>query len=180
MASHKKLMTLKKATKYASFVYIHFVEAETKIETCGSIRRLQPKVRDVDMVVDCNLGFFHYHLYEISENGKDPEYRLLTKRSPAAAAKLDFTLDGIPFNVYKATEENWGAMVLFLTGSQLFNILMRGEAKKQGYKLSQYGLFHGSEIIAGKTEKQIFEALGLEYVLPCDREVDNKFKFRRV
>ena len=70
-------------------------------------------------------------------------------------------------------------MALFLTGSQKFNIIVRGEAKRQGYKLNQYGLWQGDERIAGKSEEQIFDALGLKYVRPIDRSVESFKRLER-
>jgi DNA polymerase (family 10) len=76
---------------------------------------------------------------------------------------------GVPVNLYLATREYWGAMLLYLTGPEGFNRKISSEAKKQGYRLGRYGLFFGKDRVAGKTEEQIFDALGLEYVLPEDR-----------
>jgi DNA polymerase (family 10) len=176
MTSNKRTMELETATKYAAYVYAKLEHEGIKTEICGSVRRQTAEVNDIDIVVGCGADILKSHLKGICL-GAGVRYLEITKK--LQPVKFDCLIARVPFNFYTATEENWGAMILFLTGNQLFNIIMRGEAKKQGYKLSQYGLFHGPEIIAGKREEQIFKALGLRWVYPKDREVTNKFKFER-
>jgi len=177
MSSNEILIDLAEAKEHAELIKKELQEVRVRTMICGSIRRVRPVVHDIDMVVGCSLDKLRDILKDLCHGG-EIEYEIMTKnRTPK---KYDCLINRLPYNFYFAEGQHWVAMVLFLTGSQLFNILIRGEAKKQGLKLSQYGLFHGSEIIAGKTEKQIFMALGLEYVKPANREVDNKFKFRRV
>jgi len=67
-------------------------------------------------------------------------------------------------------EEEWGAALLYFTGSKNFNIRMRNAAIAKGWKLNEYGLWDGDKLIAGKTEEEIFEALGWEFVEPTARE----------
>jgi len=133
-------------------------------EICGSIRRRADVVGDVDMVVssptkavvEALKGFPKKVVATPNKNEKG----------------YTFLIEEVQFDFYYSSPENWGAMVLFLTGSQLFNIILRGMAKRDGMKLSQYGLFHNGEVIAGRTERQIFDALGLEYVEPERRTLE--------
>jgi DNA polymerase (family 10) len=46
---------------------------------------------------------------------------------------------------------------------------LRVVAKKKGFKLSQHGLFKGKKRIAGKTEEEIYHALGREWKRPEER-----------
>jgi len=68
------------------------------------------------------------------------------------------------------TPESRGAHYLYFTGPKSFNVEQRKRAKTKGLRLNQKGLFDkdGNQI-AGMTEKQIFEALGEEYVSPEKR-----------
>jgi DNA polymerase (family 10) len=47
---------------------------------------------------------------------------------------------------------------------------MRAKAKRQRMTLNQYGLWFYESAIAGRSEEQIFEALGLPFVPPFLRE----------
>lgn len=67
-------------------------------------------------------------------------------------------------------EEYYTAIVYF-TGSQEFNIKMRGIAKSKGYKLNEHGLFEISskKALPVNSEKEVFDLLGMDYVKPKDR-----------
>jgi len=43
---------------------------------------------------------------------------------------------------------------------------MRELANKKGYKLNEYGLYKGKKAIAGETEEEIYEKLGMKYIEP--------------
>ena len=59
--------------------------------------------------------------------------------------------------------------LLYFTGSREFNQNMRYIAKKQGYKLNEFGLFKNNKRIKINSEKDIFNKLGLEYIKPENR-----------
>ena len=60
---------------------------------------------------------------------------------------------------------------LMWTGSKWNNIKLRKAAKARDLKLSQHGLFDqdGNNLAAGKSEEQVFELLGFDYVEPQKR-----------
>ena len=72
-------------------------------------------------------------------------------------------------DLYSVTEQTWGALLLIRTESMAHNIKLSKRALSMGMKLTHRGLVKGGKIIAS-TEKEIFEALGLSYVLPEERE----------
>lgn len=128
---------------------------------CGSLRRGCTEVSDVDMVVD-DIQRAMVTLY----NGFST-FRLQSKKVKKMARARIYK---IPFGFYEAGLCNWGAMTLFLTGDMKFNITMRTRAKQLRLKLNQYGLWRGEDLIAAKTEELIFNALGLQYIEPGERE----------
>lgn len=69
-------------------------------------------------------------------------------------------------------EEEWGAALIYFTGSKEHNIRLRSFAKERGFKISEYGLFNlkTGKRIAGKTEKEIYEKLGFQWIPPEMRE----------
>jgi DNA polymerase (family 10) len=109
------------------------------------------------------------------ESGRPAELMSNMEKSTRSAHVL---IEDVQFDLYYATPEEWGAMTLFLTGSKLFNILIRAKAKELGYKLNQYGLWHGAELIAGRTEEQIFYALEMENWSPERRSLSGKTNVR--
>lgn len=63
------------------------------------------------------------------------------------------------------------AALLYFTGSREFNITIRSQAKKSGYKLNEYGLFTDkNEQVPIQSEEDIFKKLGLRYIEPKLRD----------
>ncbi len=59
--------------------------------------------------------------------------------------------------------------LLYATGSQHHNIIMRNVAKRHGLLLNQHGLFKNGKKINCKTEKDIFDTLNMKYIEPENR-----------
>jgi DNA polymerase (family X) len=67
-------------------------------------------------------------------------------------------------------EQSLGAALVYFTGSKDHCIALREIAIKKELKLNEYGLYIGNRSIAGKTEQEIYHALGLEFIEPEMRE----------
>lgn len=143
-----------------------------KVEVCGSVRRKREYVGDIDIAVNWSLADLVTILQDWGE--KDSHDVVLMSDLKRAKKVVNLVIDEVQIDLYFARDDQWGAMLLFLTGSRLFNIVFRGKARKLGYKLNQYGLYHGDEVIAGKTEEQIFYALGIDYIAPEERSLTYK------
>jgi len=83
-----------------------------------------------------------------------------------AGIQCDFRI--VPGGVY-------GAALNYFTGSKEHNIVLRELARKKGLSLSEYGLCRLSDAeqkypLAAKTEQEIYEALGLQFIPPELRE----------
>lgn len=75
--------------------------------------------------------------------------------------------------------ESWPTAIMHATGSDNFNIKMRNQALKLGYRLSEKGLFKIENGIVGerikvKTELDIFKVLRVKYLEPFERELSSK------
>lgn len=169
--SIKVTMSLKEATAWGERIQEVLKKNNYKSVLCGSIRRQKPfDIGDIDMVVERPVADAVLTIRDWAiRTGK--QFKSETKNLNNSSKIAVFSVQGTPFNFFGASDQDWGAMVLFLTGSLLFNVILRGEAKKQGYKLNQNGLWLGEERIAGKDERQMFDALGLEWVEPQDRNL---------
>ena len=123
--------------------YREHCEPEARIHICGSIRRKEKMVRDIDiLVIDAAMS---------------------------GAFQRGAKFDGVELNLCFIAPVSEGAGLLFLTGSSHFNISLRAIAKRKGMKLNRYGLWRGDALIASKTETDIFKALGIDYVAPEGR-----------
>lgn len=80
--------------------------------------------------------------------------------------------EGIQIDLRVVPADCFGAALLYFTGSKEHNDRLRTLAKKRGLKINEYGLFNEStgRKIAGRTEEEVYEALGLSYIPPELRE----------
>ena len=157
-----KLIPAKDALRLSREITDAMVGNKIQSQVCGSLRRELDQVHDIDIVVsDLTMAM-------VATATVGQKWRLPGQNPKKRATVF---IDEIQVDLYLAAEEYWGAMTLFLTGSAFFNILTRARAKDMGYKLSQYGLFHNGEIIAGKTEEQILMVLGVKYIEPKNRSL---------
>ena len=136
-----------------------------RIEIAGSIRRRQPTVHDIDIV-----------LIEKPEavlliNGALASIGMI-KLSGNKIKRLQYHKANIGIDLYFATPATWSTLLLIRTGSKENNIRLATQAKRRGWHLSASGdgLFNGKgERVAGDSEQSIYEALGLPYQEPQDR-----------
>jgi DNA polymerase (family 10) len=133
------------------------------IDYCGSIRRMKETIGDVDFLVVSKkpekvMDFFVSLPGVVKVWGKGK-----TKASVRMKDGFDMDIRVVPQKVY-------GAALQYFTGSKEHNIVTRKIAIEKGLKLSEYGLFKGSKMIAGKTEEGIYKALGMACPPPEIRE----------
>ncbi|MDE2018794.1 MAG: DNA polymerase/3'-5' exonuclease PolX [Patescibacteria group bacterium] len=96
-----------------------------------------------------------------------------TKSSVKVRGGLNVDLRVVP-------EESYGAALAYFTGSKDHNVAMRQTAIKRGWKLNEYGLFKATsekgraigkeKMIAGRTEAELYETFGMDYIEPELRE----------
>src|SRR5207253_5609159 len=73
----------------------------------------------------------------------------------------------------------YGAALQYFTGSKAHNVELRKIAQEQGYKLNEYGLFKGTRRVAGTTEAEIYNTLGLDRMPPELREARGEIALAR-
>ena len=64
----------------------------------------------------------------------------------------------------------FGAALLYFTGSKAHNIKLRGLAKDRGLKISEYGVFRGAKRLASRDEEDCYRVLGMPWIPPEMRE----------
>jgi DNA polymerase (family 10) len=79
---------------------------------------------------------------------------------------------GMQVDVRFLPPESFGAAMQYFTGSKGHNVALRQRALKMGYTLSEYSLarLENKEVVAAKTEEEIYAALKLDYIPPEMRE----------
>src|SRR5207245_6850624 len=76
--------------------------------------------------------------------------------------KVSFTLqDGLQVDARLLEKENFGAALLYFTGSKEHNVALRGRANDMGLTLNEYALatLKGEKRVAGRTEEALYSKL---------------------
>ena len=130
----------------------------SKIQVAGSIRRKQKNPRDIDIVL-------------IPKDKLKIKKFLETKGKflQGGEQRVRFRIQGVKVELYYTTPEEWGATLLAYSSRKGAGIGLRIIARLKGFKLSQHGLFKGNKLIASRTEKDIYSALGRPYKEPEKR-----------
>lgn len=139
-------------------------------EIVGSYRRGKSDFKDIDILVETDSSEFK-KIEDILQ--QDPEY----KRTMAGPDIIRGTYHGYDFDVSRVEPGEWGSYLLYRTGSAEFNIKLRGWLKSKGMKLNEHGIYDKEgNLLANKTEEDMFKAMGLPYIPPEERE---KGKFEK-
>lgn len=157
-------MFLERAEKIANKVVEQLSPYCSRIQVAGSIRRKCSNPKDIDIVlipIAAELWNLHQVLMKMGQ-------------MKMSGMKILRVQNGdVQIDIYVASEETWATLLLIRTGSADNNIRLASLAKKKGWRLaaSGDGLFNeAGERIAGDTEASIYEALGLRYQRPEERE----------
>lgn len=147
-------------------------KAVESVTPAGSLRRGKETVGDLDLLLTLADG----HTLQ-KEVDRIAEHILTFPGIDQTLAhgenKVSFTLkDGLQVDVRLLEKRNFGAALLYFTGSKEHNVALRGRANEMGYTLNEYQLatLKGEKHVAGRTEEDIYAKLKLDYVPPELRE----------
>lgn len=134
-----------------------------RVSEAGSLRRKKKSIGDVDiLMVSTDPKKTTRFLMDL------PQIHHVIGKGPT---KVSFQVkNGLQVDVRLVEESQWGAALLYFTGSKPHNIELRKIAISKGFKLNEYGLFRGKTCVASQTEEDVYDALGLKFVPPQQRE----------
>lgn len=163
------------------------------ISFAGSLRRMKETIGDVDFLVAVK---------ESKKPARNASPARYADASPAgwrsdASRVMDFFVSlpgvvkiwgkgntkasvrmraGFDMDIRVVPKKSYGSAIQYFTGSKEHNIITRKIAMDKGLKLSEYGLFRGSKMIAGQNEEGIYKALGMEWIAPEMRENEGEIE----
>lgn len=147
----------------------------------GSLRRGRETVGDIDIVVAASSAGGH----KASEAFRAMPGVTQVLVAGESKSSVRFALPGaageVQVDLRVVEPEQFGAALLYFSGSKEHNVRLRQRALKRGMTLNEYGLFpeddektppqeRGVKPVASKSEEDIYEALGLPFVPPELRE----------
>ena len=146
----------------------------SRLEIAGSIRRRRPEVRDIDLVCIpkgyAGRAGILSRCAQVSRLIKEGDQYVVFMLPGGFQLDLWFAHEDIP-NLLDVTPSNWGMLLPARTGSADHNIWMARTAKVRGMHFNPHqGILRGDQVIASRTEEEIFSALGLPFIRPEARE----------
>jgi len=175
-----------------------FGKAVESVTPAGSLRRGKETVGDLDLLVTMAEG--HTKQKNVDAAAEHIlNFKGIDQTLAHGENKVSFTLEnGLQVDVRLLEKENFGAALLYFTGSKEHNVVLRGRANEMGYTLNEYELAilkeeeEGAGIkasatlkkeeknddkgakagrrVAGRTEEEIYKKLKLDFIPPELRE----------
>ncbi len=134
-----------------------------EVAIAGSFRRGRETVGDLDILVTSDEPTRVFDvLTSLPEVG---EVRMRGGTKETVVLK-----NGLQVDVRVVEPSEFGAALLYFTGSKDHNVRLRSLAREQGLKINEYGVFRGDERIGGQTEEEVYATLGLPWIPPELRE----------
>jgi DNA polymerase (family 10) len=143
--------------------HLEAVPGVTEAVVAGSFRRGRETVGDLDVLVSSEEPPPAIEAFCTFDEVADVVARGRTRAAVVLANGLAVDLRVIPAAGY-------GAALHYFTGNKSHNIHVRRLAQRAGLKLNEYGLFRGKRRIGGRTEEEVFAAVGLPWIPPELRE----------
>jgi len=137
--------------------------AVERISLAGSLRRMRDTVGDLDLLAASERP------EEVMEwfVGLGRAAVVLARGSTKSSI---VTQQGLQVDLRVVRPESFGAAAHHFTGSKAHNIRMRSLGLEKGLRINEYGVFRGDVKIAGATEEEVFQSVGLPYIPPEMRE----------
>jgi DNA polymerase (family X) len=154
-----------------------------RIEVAGSFRRGRDTVGDIDLLALCDGDEGARAAVIEHFTGFGGVERVLGAGGTKGSVVL---ASGLQVDLRVLGGESWGAALHYFTGSKEHNVEVRRRGQRRGLRVSEYGVFRvddaeaddvdaaptgpEGECIAGATEEEVFEAVGLAWIPPVLRE----------
>ena len=133
------------------------------ITAAGSLRRFRENVGDLDIL--CTAKSPHSAMERFVGYTRVSE--IVSRGDTRSTVRLG---NGFQVDLRVVPEESFGAALQYFTGSKAHNIALRKRAVRMGFKLNEYGLYRDDLQLAGRTEEDVYRALGLAFIEPELRE----------
>lgn len=150
---------------------------DAKFEIVGSYRRGTETSGDIDVIITGNTGIVYNIciddllktgiILEVLSHGPSKTLVIARLRKAGVARRVDFLY---------APPNEYAFAILYFTGSKIFNTVMRQYGLNNGYTFNEHGIYKlenkkKGEKVQGefKTEKDIFDFLGLQFKTPIER-----------
>jgi DNA polymerase (family 10) len=164
-ASQTRRFKLAVAAQYADALcaFLQAIPGVNQVTVAGSFRRMRETVGDLDILVTAAAGSPVMQRFA----AYDEVAEVLSAGTTRASVILKC---GLQVDLRVVADTCYGAALHYFTGSKAHNIAIRRLAQQLGLKLNEYGVFRGTERIAGDDEASVYRSVGLPWIAPELRE----------
>lgn len=146
--------------------YLRKAPGVGRVSAAGSLRRMKETVGDIDILACGKDGskiirHFTRHPGAVRALAEGGTKGSVVIRTGNAERQVDLRV---------VAEREYGAALLYFTGSKAHNIKLRGLAKERGLKISEYGVFKDQKRLASREEEDCYRVLGMPWIPPEMRE----------
>jgi DNA polymerase (family X) len=149
--------------------HLRRVDGVKQAVVAGSYRRRQATVGDLDILVTCKRGSPVMDRFV----GYDEVQEVVSHGNTRSTVRLR---SGLQVDLRVVAQVSYGAALHYFTGSRAHNIAVRKLGVSKKLKINEYGVFRGDDRIAGRTEEEVYEQVGLPFIVPELREARGEIK----
>jgi DNA polymerase (family 10) len=164
-----KRMPLKEAEKIGNEILTDLIKIPgvQKTSLAGSLRRKKETIGDIDIII---LAEPRHRKKIVSRIISLPQVEKVLAKG-ITKVSLVLKQKNVQVDIRLVHDYEYGAAMLYFTGSKEHNIKLRIIAKQRGYKINEYGIFDAvtNKRLAGETEEEMYQFLKLKYIPPEQR-----------
>lgn len=164
-SSQSRRFKLATAAQYAEALraFLQAIPGVLQVAVAGSFRRMRETVGDLDILVTAAP--------DSPVMQRFTAYDEVAEVFSAGETRASILLKcGMQVDLRVVAQPSYGAALHYFTGSKAHNIAIRRIAQQLGLKINEYGVFRGTQRIAGDNEESVYRAVGLPYIPPELRE----------
>ena len=162
---------------------LSILDKDIEITVVGSYRRKVKESGDIDVLITlrrqtsseercelmCNI------IEKLNKENYIKSSLALGDKKYMGIVKLKRKRHARRMDILITSQEEYPFSILYFTGSQELNIIMRKDAIERGYRLNEYSLLDkNNKPIILKSEEEIFNKLGYKYIPPEMRTRQNE------
>jgi DNA polymerase (family 10) len=167
----QRRMLLVEALYLSKDIVEFFRSKGVTVQSAGSLRRGKETVGDLDILTT-----------DASAPSVVEGYPGLDRVIARGSTKTSIVLkNGVQVDIRVVEKQDYGAALIYFTGSKDHNVLLRSLSIDRGWRLNEYSLSETKtgKRIAGKTEAEVYGKLGLSYITPELREARGEIEAAR-
>ncbi len=142
------------------------------VNIVGSLRRMKESVKDIDILVIAKQPEKVMQEFVTLSDVQD----IIVKGKAKTSVRL---LQGLNADLRVFAQKEYGSAMIYFTGSKDHNVSLRQIAISKELKLNEYGLFKNKKLVAGYSEKELYNALKLDWIAPELREWPNAIELAK-